>query len=197
MKKEPGFSYRIFLILGDALAIIFSFSFAYYFRTHIDSRPYFFTSELTDFIISNLILLPIWIIILMFLGAYSRYNLRRPMMLALRLFFASILGMMAIITYDFFMNNTTIAASSLFPVRGIAVLMAVFCFVTLVIERSIISAIRGFFLRRSVGLIRTVIVGNSPNTTQLLLGIWPETGFKVRLTSGNEIKCQRVGKAQI
>jgi lipopolysaccharide/colanic/teichoic acid biosynthesis glycosyltransferase len=101
------------------------------------------------------------------------------MMLALRLFLASVLGVMSIITYDFFVNNTTIAASSLFPVRGIAVLTAVFCFVTLVIERIIISAIRSFFLRRSVGLIRTVIVGDSPNTTQLLMGIWPETGFKV------------------
>ena len=33
MKKEPGFIYRIFLLFGDALAIIFSFTFAYYFRT--------------------------------------------------------------------------------------------------------------------------------------------------------------------
>ena len=179
MRKEPGFIYRIFLLVGDALAIIFSFSFAYYFRTHIDFRPYFFTSELTDFIVSNLILLPIWLIILLCLGVYRRNVIARPMSLAARLFIASILGVMSIITYDFFVNNTTIASSSLFPVRGIAVLTAVFCFVALIIERAIISSVRKFFFRRSVGLIRTVIVGDSPNTTQLLMGIWPETGFKV------------------
>ena len=50
MKKEPGFIYRIFLLFGDALAIIFSFTFAYYFRTHIDSRPFFFESELYLFL---------------------------------------------------------------------------------------------------------------------------------------------------
>ncbi len=179
MRKEPGFIYRICLLIGDALAIIFSFSFAYYFRTHIDFRPYFFTSELMDFIIANLILLPIWLIILLCLGVYKRGVLSRPMALVGRLFIASILGVMSIITYDFFINNTTIASSSLFPVRGIAVLTAVFCFLSLVIERGIISGVRRFFLRRNVGLIRTVIVGDSPNTTQLLMGIWPETGFKV------------------
>lgn len=186
MKKEPGFIYRIFLLFGDALAIIFSFTFAYYFRTHIDSRPYFFTSELTDFIFTNLILLPIWLIILLCLGVYKRSVIARPMALAGRLFIASLLGMMSIISYDFFVNNTTIASSSLFPVRGIAILTAVFCFVSLIIERGIISSIRKFFLRRSVGLIRTVIVGNSPNTTQLLMGIWPETGFKVVGVVANE-----------
>ena len=179
MKKEPGFIYRFFLLVGDALAIIFSFSFAYYFRTHIDSRPYFFDSELTDFIVSNLIILPIWIIILISVGVYRRSIITRPTILAGRLLIASVLGIMAIITYDFFINNTTIASSSLFPVRGIAILTAVFCFIALLFERGIISAIRKFFFRRSVGLIRTIIVGDNLNTTQLLMGICPETGYKV------------------
>lgn len=179
MKKEPGFVYRIFLLIGDALAIFFSFTFAYYFRTHIDARPYFFESELFDYVITNLVLLPVWLIILFCLGVYKRGIIARPFALAARLFVASILGVMSIITYDFFVNNTTIASSSLFPVRGIAALTAAFCFVTLIIERGIVSAVRKFFLRRSVGLLRTVIVGDSPNTTQLLMGIWPETGFKV------------------
>ena len=179
MKKEPGFIYRIFLLFGDALAIIFSFTFAYYFRTHIDSRPFFFESELMDFIFSNLVLLPVWLIILLCLGVYRRAIIARPFILAGRLLVASVLGVMSIITYDFFFFFFTIASSSLFPVRGIAALTAVFCFFTLILERGIISAIRKFFLRRSVGLIRTVIVGDSPNTTQLLMGIWPETGFKV------------------
>ena len=179
MKKEPGFIYRICLFFGDMLAIIFSFSFAYYFRTHIDPRPYFFDSELTDFILTNLVLLPVWLIILISLGLYSKRILGRPFMLAFRLFVASVLGVMAIITYDFFASNTTIATSSLFPVRGIAILTALFCFATLVVERGVISLVHRFFLKRSVGLVRTIIVGDSSNTTQLLMGISPETGFKV------------------
>ena len=72
MRKEPGFFYRIFLLIGDALAIVFSFGFSYYYRTHIDPRPYYFTSEIQDFIISNIILLPIWLIVLASLAAFYR-----------------------------------------------------------------------------------------------------------------------------
>ena len=179
MKREPGFLYRLFLILGDALAIFFAVSFAYYYRINFDPRPYTFAPDMGAFIISNLLLLPAWIVIMACLGAYSTSNLKRPVALAGRLFLASGLGLMMIITYDFFVNDTTIAANSLFPVRSIALLVALFCFFALVIERTIISAVRLLFLRHNVGLIRTVVVGNSSNTTQLLTGIWPETGFKV------------------
>ena len=178
MKKEPGFFYRIFLFIGDAFAIVLSFTFAYYFRVHIDSRPYFFTSELSDFILSTLLLLPIWWIILSSLGLYSKKVISHRGTEYWRLFFASILGIMSSITYDFF-ATVTVASNSLFPVRIIAVYAAVFCFILLVLFRTIISSVRRYFLMRNFGLIRTVIIGNSDNTTQLLAGITPDTGFKV------------------
>ncbi|MCR5572672.1 MAG: sugar transferase [Candidatus Saccharibacteria bacterium] len=178
MRKEPGFAYRIFLILGDALAIVFSFGFSYYFRTHIDSRPYYFTSEIRDFIISQALLLPIWLIILTSLGLYSRRVLSRRGIEYWRLFLASVLGVMTIITYDFF-ASAYVTRGSLFPVRTIAIYAMIFNFIILVITRTIIRAARQFFLHRNVGLIRTLIVGNSDNTTQLLQGITPDSGFKV------------------
>ncbi len=185
MRKEPGFAYRIFLILGDALAIVFSFGFAYYFRTHIDSRPYYFTSEIRDFIVSNIILLPIWLVILTSLGLYSRRVLARRGLEYWRLFLASILGVMTIITYDFF-ATAYFARGSLFPVRTIALYAIIFNFIVLVITRSIIRSVRQFLLRRNMGLIRTLIVGDSDNTEQLLRGITPESGFKVVGVVANE-----------
>ena len=178
MRKEPGFAYRVFLILGDALAIVFSFSFAYYFRTHIDSRPYYFTSEIRDFVISQVLLLPVWLIILTSLGLYSRRVLSRRGLEFWRLFLASVLGVMTIITYYFF-ASAYVTRGSLFPVRTIAIYAVIFNFIILVITRSIIRVARQFFLRRNFGLIRTVIIGNSDNTTQLLQGITPDSGFKV------------------
>ncbi len=178
MRKEPGFSYRICLIIGDALAIVFSFAFSYYYRTHIDSRPYYFTSEIRDFILTNVLLLPIWLVILTSLGLYSRRILRRRGLEYWRLFLASIIGVMTIITYDFF-ATAYVTRGSLFPVRTIAIYAIVFNFIVLIITRTIIRAIRQFLLRRNMGLIRTVIVGNSDNTTQLLQGITADSGFKV------------------
>lgn len=178
MRKEPGFSYRICLIIGDALAIVFSFAFSYYYRTHIDSRPYYFTSEIRDFILTNVLLLPIWLVILTSLGLYSRRILRRRGLEYWRLFLASIIGVMTIITYDFF-ATAYVTRGSLFPVRTIAIYAIVFNFIVLIITRTILRAIRQFLLHRNMGLIRTVIVGNSDNTTQLLQGITADSGFKV------------------
>ena len=178
MRKEPGFSYRICLIMGDALAIVFSFAFSYYYRTHIDTRPYYFTSEIRDFILTNILLLPIWLVILTSLGLYSRRILKRRGLEYWRLFLASILGVMTIITYDFF-ATAYVTRGSLFPVRTIALYAIIFNFIVLIITRTIIRGIRQFLLRRNMGLIRTVIVGNSDNTTQLLQGITADSGFKV------------------
>ena len=165
-------------MLGDALAIVFSFAFSYYYRTHIDPRPYYFTSEIQDFIISIIILLPIWIIVLTSLGLYTRRILTHRPQEYWRLLLASILGVMSIITYDFF-ATATVARGSLFPVRTIAIYAVIFNFITLVIIRTLISQVYRFFLRRNVGLVRALIVGNSDNTTQLLQGISPDSGFKV------------------
>lgn len=181
MKKDPGLIYRVFLMLGDALAIIFSFSFAYYFRTHIDSRPFFFTSEINEFIISIALLTPIWLVILGVLGLYSRPVLNSRPREYSRLLAASLIGTMTIITYDFIVGGT------LFPVRMIAVYAGIFCLVSLFIFRTLTNIARNIVYRHNRGLLRTVIVGNSHNTTQLLNSIFPETGFKiVSVVSRNE-----------
>ena len=181
MRKEPGFAYRAFLIVGDVAAIVFSFAFAYYFRTHIDPREFYFTTGMGDFVASQALLLPIWLITLTSLGLYSRHVLSHRSVEYWRLFLASIIGVMAIIaTYDFFaVGNPNISREPLFPNRAIAAYTIVFCFIVLVAMRTIIRAVRQFFLRRNVGLIRTLIVGDSNNTTQLLRGISPDSGFKV------------------
>ena len=179
MRKEPGFVYRTCLLIGDALAIVLSFGFAYYFRVNIDQRPvYFETSELSNFLISGILLLPVWLVVLSSLGLYSKAVIGRRFLQTWRLFLASIVSIMVIITYDFFRTSLT-GRPTLFPAVMISVYAAIFCFIALVIERAIVKACRRSFHRRNVGLIRTVVVGDSDNTTQLLLGISPETGFKV------------------
>lgn len=178
MKKDPSVVYRVFLMVGDAMAIVFSFAFAYYFRTHIDGRPYYFTSDIRDFVITTFWLVPLWLIILMILGLYSKAVLRSRWREYGRLFLASIIGIMAILTYDFFADGT-IAEGSLFPVKTIVVYAALFCFVSLVVFRTVIGLMRKFVLRHNHGLLRTVIVGNDQNTTQLLEAIAPDSGHKV------------------
>ncbi|MBR0133859.1 exopolysaccharide biosynthesis polyprenyl glycosylphosphotransferase [Candidatus Saccharibacteria bacterium] len=178
MRKDPGFAYRLTLLFGDAFAIVFSFAFAYYFRINIDHRAYYFDSQIGDFVIANIFLLPIWLIILSSLGLYSKRVLQSRPLKVLRLFLASVIGVMTIITYDFFASGI-FNRGSLFPVRVIALYAILFCFIMLLLMRWIISMVHRISLRHDRGLIRTVIIGDSDNTTQLLQGISPESGFKV------------------
>lgn len=177
MKKDFTLTSRLFLIFGDILAIILSFSFAYYFRTNLDSRPYFFESDLTGFIWEAALLIPIWIIILASLGLYSKHILARHSRAKEigRLFVASAVGIMAIITFDFFKSG------NLFPVRTVAIYSFILCFLFLVLERTVFRLLRDHFFRKNRGTLRAVIVGNNKNTDFLAdyISSTPESGYRL------------------
>lgn len=177
MKKDSTFLSRVLLILGDLLAILFSFFFAYYFRTHLDKRPYFFESNLAGFILEIALLVPVWIIILASLGLYSKSILARQSRSReiTRLFVASIVGIMAIISFDFF------GSSDLFPVRTVALYSLVLCFCFLVLNRTIFRFIRDLRFRHGHGTLRAVVIGNNKNTDYLTdyISATPESGYQL------------------
>ncbi len=175
MKKDSTFLSRVLLVLSDLLAVVFSFLFAYYFRTHVDTRPYFFESNLTGFIIEIVLLIPIWIAILAALGLYSKNMLSRQNRTkeVERLFMGSVVGTMAIITADFF------GSDNLFPVRTVAIYSFFLCFLFLVFNRSIFRLIRDIRYRHNKGTLRAVVIGNNKNTDYLsdYISSNPESGY--------------------
>lgn len=187
MRKDPGLVFRFFLILGDSIAIIAAFLFAYLFRTHLDNRPYYFESEPLNFTITIAFLVPIWIIILASMGLYRKevFFGKSYLTESSRLFFSSIIGVMTIITYDFFGQN------NLFPVRLVAVYATILCFIFLSFVRFIIKFIRQLFLKKNHGAIRAIVIGNHKNTEYLLEHIhgFPEDGYVIAaiISSGKYI----------
>ena len=183
MKKDPGLVFRICLMLGDYIAIVFSFAFAYYLRTHIDSRPYYFDSAIWDFALTIILLAPVWLIILASLGLYKKsVFLGSHLAEAARLFVASCLGAMAIITYDFFYQH------DLFPVRLVAIWATLLCFASLIILRSILRFIRRRFIRADRGTLRAIVIGDDKNTEYLLdqIASNPDAGYRLSgVVAGN------------
>ena len=165
------------LVIGDIIAIVTSFLYAYLIRIHIDSRPYYFVANPEKFILAIMALLPIWIFILFVLGLYSRKIVmdRSRLPEISRLAAASMIGVMAIITVDFILD------SNLFPVRPIALYAVVTNFLSLVIIRGIIKFVRKKFLKKTKGLIKVIIIGDNINTTRLISNIidYPEDGYKL------------------
>ena len=165
------------LIIGDIIAIVTSFLYAYLIRTHLDSRPYYFVANPGKFILAIMTLLPIWIFILFALGLYSRKIImdRSHIPEVWRLAVASIIGVMSIISVDFFLD------SNLFPVRPIAFYAVLTNFFSLVIFRSIIKNIRKRILKKKIGLRKVLIIGNDISTSRLISNIigFPEEGYRI------------------
>ena len=99
MKKDFGLIFHVFLVLGDAFAILLSFLVAYLTRTHLDQRPFYFESEPLEFALSMLWLIPLYIIVMAAFGLYRKsiFMDRSRLSETWRLFICSVVGMFTII----------------------------------------------------------------------------------------------------
>lgn len=177
MRKKSDFILRVCLIIGDAAALILSFAMAYFIRVHVDPRPFTFESQLLDFTLTIVFLVPVLIIILAFLGLYkksiflgrSRFPERG------RLVLAAILSVSALIVYDFFKGE------NLFPVRVMALVAMLLSFVFLLAERIMLRFLMRQIFKSDYAAKRAVIIGNSKNTEYLAdyIASNPESGYRL------------------
>ena len=195
MGKRSNILLRLCLIIGDAVALILSFAFAYFVRVHVDPRPYEFESQLLEFTITIVWLVPIMLIILAALGLYKKSvflgNSRLPE--RGRLMLAAVLSVAALIVYDFFKND------NLFPVRVMAVMAMVFSFVFLLIERISVRFIVRQIFKKDYATKKVIIIGNSKNTEYLAnyITTQPEAGYRlVGIVSGRRFIPQDLRKLQ-
>jgi len=162
VKRDTIFIYRVCLAIGDIVAIIVAFLLGYWARITLDPRPIFFTASPLGVVLSVISLIPLWLIILSVAGLYSQRIIARRSREYGRLFIASVIGLMAFITYAYFIKV------DIFPVRWIALYTLAFSFLLLVLTRETIKAGRGYFLKRGVGTQKVLITGNSANTPVIL-----------------------------
>ena len=175
MRKKSDSIIRLALIIGDACALILSVGLAYFIRSHVDPRPYYFESDLSDFILSIAVLVPGLLVILAALGLYKKQiflgKSRLPELG--RILIASILSVAALITYGFFTET------NIFPVRFIAILSVGFNFVFILFARIIIRFVARQIFRKDYGTHRPLIIGNNLNTEHLAsyIASYPECGY--------------------
>ena len=99
MKRDFGLIFHLFLIFGDACAVLLSFLVAYFMRTHLDQRPFYFESNPVSFVLSLAWLIPVYLILLAAFGLYRKsiFLSRNRWSEYGRLFLVSVIGVMAII----------------------------------------------------------------------------------------------------
>ena len=177
MRKKSDYILRVLLIIGDALALILSFAFAYFIRVKIDPRPYTFESQFFDFVNTIVLLVPIMIIILATLWLYRKdiFLGRSRLPERGRLVLAAILSVAALIVYDFFKDE------NLFPVRVMALTSVLLSFIFLMLERVIVRFVVRQIFKSDYGVRRAIIIGNSKNTEYLAdyITSTPEAGYRL------------------
>ena len=177
MRSKSDAILRLALIIGDGLVLVLSFAMAYFIRVHVDPRPYEFESQLLEFTIEIMWLVPVMWIVLAALGLYKKsVFLNKSILPELgRVFLAAALSVAALIVYDYFMG------SSLFPVRVVAVLSVVLAFVFLMLERTLVVYVARQVFKKNYGTKRVVIIGNHKNTEYLadFITATPESGWRL------------------
>lgn len=195
MRRNLGIVFRVCLMLCDVIAIILSFAAAYFLRTHLDQRPFYFEPNIGKFIVIICLFIPVWLIIMAALGLYQKeIYLDKPRSRETwRLFVASLIGVMTLITIDFFWQI------ELFPVRIMAIAAFVFCFIFLCLLRSLFRFIWKRAAQQQIGTLRAVIIGNNDNTDHLATYIagFPENGYQLAgIVAGNSYIPESLRKFQ-
>lgn len=161
MKKDKITIFKVNLVLSDTLAVVSSFMFAYFARTHLDSRAYYFAPNIWNFVFLAVSLLPLWLAINYFFGLYDRsVFFYRPKEYG-RALVVSIISIMAMISYEFFTGD------EVFPVRIIAVFFVPINFLMMILGREIVRFIRRALIRSGFGRQKVLIIGSNSRSTEL------------------------------
>lgn len=177
MRKKSDFVLRLALIVGDGLMLILSYAMAYFIRVHVDPRPYVFESQLFEFTMTIVWLVPILLVILAALGLYKKSvflgKSRLPEIW--RVMLAALLSVGALIVYDYFIGE------NIFPVRIVALMSVALSFVFLMIERILVRFFARQIFKKNYGTKRVIIIGEHKNTEYLANYITsrPEAGYRL------------------
>lgn len=177
MKRNSDSILRIALVVGDALALVASFALAYFIRVHVDPRPYEFESQLMEFTLTIVWLVPILLIILAALGLYKKSVFLGKSWLSeiWRLMLAAVLSVGALIVYAYFTYE------DIFPVRAVAAMSVLLSFVFLVLERGLVKLTARQIFKKNYGVKRVIIIGDHRNTEYLAnyIATDPGSGYRI------------------
>jgi exopolysaccharide biosynthesis polyprenyl glycosylphosphotransferase len=178
MKNNRSVIYGFELIVGDFIALLGAFVAAYILRVTLDQRPLIIDISASDYLSIWFTLVPVWIIIFALIGLYKQNYYEYRIKEISGLFIGSVLGIMAVIAYDF------VFQIDIFPARLVAVYGLIIGFIFLVIERNCLRALRSSLWKYGVGINNVLIIGNGSTVKTLIeiLNHPHKTGYKVVAT---------------
>jgi exopolysaccharide biosynthesis polyprenyl glycosylphosphotransferase len=172
--------YSLALLLGDFFVLLLAFTFAYILRVQYDPRPLVATVYADDFLLTSLLLIPLWVLIFAFLVLYSRRVYTKRLEEWGRLLIGSFVGILIVIGYSFVINDPV------FPARLVAVYAFIGSFMLLLVGRETMRLARSILFRFDRGISRVLIIGTSPVAKDIAkqLSDTKRSGYRVAAIAG-------------
>jgi len=185
MKNNASFAFSLILIVGDFAALTAAFIASYILRFRILEIEGSSPIPGSTYALAIVSTLPLWIAVHALIGLYAHSVYDRRFSEIGRLLIGSVIGIMAVLSYDFF--NLSI---DLFPGRFVPVYGALLGFGFLVLFRSIARVIRHSLFRLNVGVSNVLLVGNTSSTEHIAhaLSNTTHTGQNVIATVGYKVR---------
>lgn len=181
MKNNSSLIYSLFLVLGDFLALVAGFVFAYILRVSISHAPLAETVHARTYLGIFLVLLPFWILIFGLLGLYSSSIQEKRFNELGRLLIGSFIGLLFVIGYQYALNKPV------FPARLVPVYGFILAFLLLAIFRNLARALRAYLYKYDIGITNILIVGNTKVAQELveILSDSQVSGYRILGVVGN------------
>ncbi|HEY1085839.1 MAG TPA: exopolysaccharide biosynthesis polyprenyl glycosylphosphotransferase [Candidatus Saccharimonadales bacterium] len=172
--------YSLTLLIADVVALIAAFGIAYIVRVSLDDRNLLSARDDSTYIFAVLCIIPVWVLILAFLGAYNSITYNRRLAEWSKLAIGAFIGVLLVIGWEYMANVR------IFPARLVTVYVLVDGFVFLVVGREILRFVRGLMFRLGRGTSRVLIIGNSEATKDIAANLanTEKSGYKVMAIAG-------------
>ncbi len=175
MRHNASLFYSLFLLTGDFLALLAAFAAAYVIRFRVFENAKQATVGGENFLLAIVSILPVWLLILAFIGLYRQDVYEKRFVEIGRLFIGSAIGTMAVISYAFLVDDL------LLPGRLVPLYALGLGFAFLVIFRTLARVVRRTLYRFGSGVSNILIVGDTPvsESMALVAGNTRHTGLRV------------------
>jgi exopolysaccharide biosynthesis polyprenyl glycosylphosphotransferase len=175
MRNNTSIIFNLWLIMGDAVAIILGLSLAYVLRvsvSHVATSAHVTSSQYLMFLV---ILVPFWVLIFAILGLYSERYYQNRFGEFGRAAIGCFIGILFAISYSYMINTP------IFPARLVVIYGFIFSFVMVILFRTVARDIQRQLFSYEVGINNVLIVGDTKTTQSLIDSISDSkiTGYKV------------------
>jgi exopolysaccharide biosynthesis polyprenyl glycosylphosphotransferase len=182
MKNNNSLIYNLFLIIGDAIALVVAFLGAFFVRAHLYNAPVAHPVHVTTYILVFSALLPFWILTFALLGLYNHSIYEKRFSEIGRLFIGSFIGMLFVVFWNY------LSLKPIIPSKLVVIFGFCFGFIALVLERNIIRWVHTLLFSFRIGLTNVVITGNTAVARELVESLYNsrQSGYYVVGVVGSE-----------